>query len=163
MLPVWFVGICGRAWMAEQPMWLRLLMAVPAAVVLGAWLVLFVVETDCNAPTPTSVRFDRCTNRVRGLLSACGIAGHRRYKRQELLAALLRRPLPESRRPRRPAPRPVAPAEAAASADAYAAREQAPSWLLRETSYRAWTLGISAVGCLASVISTVAALAAIAG
>jgi len=133
-------------------MWLQVVVIVAASIAFVVWWVLFCAKTECNAPTPTSARFDRCTNQVRGRLSACGISGHRRLKRQELMAALLRRPppqLPAARPTRRR--RPGLPGS-------HAAAEQPPSWLLNEVSYRGWTLGISAVGCLATVISTGAAV-----
>ena len=156
LLPLGLLVLFGVGWIEGQPAWLRVVVIVPATIAFGVWWVLFYAETECNAPTPTSARFDRCTNRVRGRLSACGISGHRRLKRQELMAALLRRPPPQppasrSARRRQPGLR-----------ETPAATEQSPSWLLDEASYRAWTLGISAAGCLATVISTAAAIYAVA-
>jgi hypothetical protein len=138
---LWALG-----WLAEQPPWLRVVAAVSFAAVVGAWLVLFRLEFDCNYPF-SSVS-GRCERPARGLLGACGERKHKRWKRQAIRAALLRRPPParpgrtvRSQRAYTPSPQ-----------SAGAAANPTP-WLLQEIPHRAAALTISVVGVVAALVS----------
>jgi len=141
----------GIGWLLDKPFWLQVVATVSFAVIVGSWLALFWLPADCNAPYRTVP--GTCDVRVRGLLRACNRPGHRKGKRQALLALLFGRPLPRRIGPNLRPQRAYSPPPSPHQQPAPLSREQAP-WPLQEIPHRAMTLAIAALGTLATLIAT---------